>query len=122
MNLASSSHQGASILDILLAYWWVFLLFGGAILEFFGNMISSIVGGMSAIVAGRHRRKVELRKLELKIKKASATAVAPSPQPGLCRHRKAVPVRDNEGVVVSWLCRSCDAQLPPEFSIYEEDL
>jgi hypothetical protein len=33
-----------------------------------------------------------------------------------------VSVRDRSETVVAWLCKGCDARLPADFSVYEEDL
>jgi DNA-binding IclR family transcriptional regulator len=71
----------------------------------------------------RRKHELKLKRLELRIAQARTDQAAPAAaEPGLCRHRKAVPVRTNDGDVVAWLCTSCDTRLPREFSIYEEDL
>ncbi len=138
MNSATAAHaDSGGILDILLSYWWLAALswwfsafFGGSILEWITESFGVGLAALRRSVWDRHERKLELnerelqlKRLELLIAQASAAGVAvAAPAPGLCRHRKALPVRSGDGDVVAWLCQSCDTQLPPEFSIYAEDL
>src|ERR1700724_303842 len=119
MSISASTASAAdNWLSIVLSYWWVFLLFGGVILEFVGDVFTTVWCALTDIPKHRHERRMELRRLELE---ARGEGVPPT-APGLCRHRKAVPVRGAEGDVLAWLCRACDTQLPRDFSVYEEDL
>lgn len=60
----------------------------------------------------RQRRELDLRRLALQ------DQALPVPPP--CAHRQAVPVRGLGGHdVVAWLCPQCDAQLPAEFGVRE---
>lgn len=121
---STAAHGGGeSILALLLSYWWVFLLFGGGILEWIAETFDVGVTALQRRAKRRHKERLQLRRLELEIAQAKAgVSTALAPVPGPCRHRKAVPVRSEEGDIVAWLCRSCDTQLPADFSIYEEDL
>lgn len=121
---AAAATAGTSWVTALLNYWWLFLLFGGAVLEWVGETFDVGVAALRRRAKAKRKHQLELKRLELEIAQAhSAPAgAALSPAPGLCRHRKAVPVRTSEGDTVAWLCRSCDTKLPAEFSVYEEDL
>lgn len=121
--MSDAARGGTDWLTIAISYWWVWLLIGGGILDWIAETFDIGVAALHRRSKLRHKRKLELKKVELRIAQARAGRMeAPTPAPGLCRHRKAVPVRDGEGDVVAWLCRSCDTQLPKEFSVYTEDL
>jgi hypothetical protein len=124
MTEATAHTTGAAaVIGTLISYWWVFLLFGGAILEWVGEVFNVGLSSLHKRAQLKHERRLELRRLELQVTQAKVNApVAAAPIPGLCRHRQAVPVRNGDGDVVAWLCKSCDTQLPREFSVYEEDL
>ena len=51
----------------------------------------------------------------------AAPSAAALPKPGLCVHRNVVQVMSGEEIV-AWLCRTCDAKLPAEWAVREEDL
>jgi hypothetical protein len=127
MTTAAAQHTGtlSEIFAWICAYWWLLFLFGGAILEFVGDVFSATAKALSRRRRTRHKHRLELKRLELEIARATVHAgetPAPAPIPGQCRHRTAVPVRDSDGHVLAWLCRACDSQLPADFSIYVEDL
>lgn len=121
--MTAPAHPDAlsEILGFIAAYWWLLLLFGGTILEFFGDVFSGAARAIGEWSRTRHERRLELRRMELETAGRHAAEDA-GPVPGLCRHRRAVPVRDLDGAVVAWLCKGCDEQLPPDFSIFSEDL
>ena len=48
--------------------------------------------------------------------------VAALPKPGPCVHRNVTSVVSKADEVVAWLCKSCDAKLPADWSVREEDL
>jgi hypothetical protein len=124
--VSAAAHPGiiADLIVIWSNWWWAILIFGGSALEFIGASFGCGASALRKASKRRYKRTLELKRLELRIAQAKAgpAVTGTAPDPGLCRHRKAVPVRDSDGNVVSWLCRSCETQLPPEFSIYEEDL
>lgn len=119
----ADAHAAQGLLQVVAGYWWLIVIFGGAVLDWIGEQFGM---GMVALRRRRHERRsheLELKQLDLRIAQARAGQAAPGTAgPGLCRHRKAVPVRTSAGDVVAWLCPSCDTKLPKEFSIYEEDL
>ena len=123
--MAAHSHasDGTSWLAILLGYWWVALIFGGAVLEWIGETFNVGVGALRRRAKLRHKRRMELRRVELQIAQAKTGAV-PSllPKPGPCVHRHVAPVVSAAEELVGWLCRGCDAQLPPDWAVREEDL
>jgi hypothetical protein len=116
--------------------WWIIPLlfvFGGAILEFFGDVLSEIVKFFQGLGAGRREHKLELKRLELEIAKANAPpppspvkAVVPRgvPSKNTCKHKRVVPVIAADGTLAAWLCTNtrCEAQLPKGFAVYEDDL
>lgn len=117
--MATGSH---SLLNTLLSWWWLALIWGGALLEWAGEKYDLGVRALRRRSKRRHKQKLERLRLELAITQARRAGAAAEPVPGTCVHRKAVPVRNNDGDVLAWLCRSCDTQLPADFSIYREDL
>lgn len=127
MTTAAAGDTASTVVGVSSCVLTMLLLFGGAIFGFCSDVFHGATEALRRRSTSRHQRRLELRKLDLKIAKARAKEAAlagslAAPAPGQCRHRKAVPVRDIEGAVVAWLCRSCEAQLPPDFSIYVEDL
>jgi hypothetical protein len=130
MHLANAhtNSAGADLVAILASYWWVFLLCGGAILEWVGERFDM---GLSAIRRGsrlRYKRRLALKKLELQIAQARtqpASAVAAvDRKPGPCAHRGAKQIRTMDGVLVGWLCprEGCDERLPADWAVAAEDL
>lgn len=118
MASAGSSGGWDELAAILLSYWWLFLLFGGAILEWIGETFNVGLRALCGYAEARHARKLEMLFLRLEAGQARRDA----PVPGPCRHRRAKGVRDLNDNVVAWLCPDCDEQLPAGFSVYEEDL
>lgn len=122
MTIASASAGTVSIVNLFAAWWWLLIPIGGAVLEWIGERFDMGVAALRKRAKLRRKHQLELKKLELQIAQAHAGHPGAPAVPDLCRHRQAVPVRDNDGNVLAWLCRSCDQQLPAGFSIYEEDL
>lgn len=118
---ADGSHGGADAIIFIVILFWVF---GG--FTYVGTHYRGAKKSWRKWTAARRDHKLAMRRVELEIAQAKAERISPpaasATAPGLCRHRKAVPVRTTEGDVVAWLCTSCDTKLPREFSIYEEDL
>jgi hypothetical protein len=63
-------------------------------------------------VLSRHRET--LRQL-------SAEIDAADPKPSPCTHIRAVRVELSTGELAAWLCPDCDQQLPPEWSLPQEE-
>jgi hypothetical protein len=125
VNVAAAHHDPSGW-AALLSYWWLFLIFGGAILEWIADTYNA---GLRALARRRRdRRKHELRmaKIQLEIAQAgNVTAIGQKKTPGPCVHRNVVPVLSSDGLeskVVAWLCKSCDARLPADWAVREEDL
>lgn len=118
----------ASVLQLLGAYWWLLLLFGGTILEFIAETFDVGVSALRKRAKAKRRHQVEMKRLELEIAQAR-TGMAPgavpavtAPKPGPCVHRNVVPVVSRAEEVVAWLCRSCEERLPASWAVREEDL
>jgi hypothetical protein len=124
MAAAAAAHAGTDWLSALLSYWWLFLLFGGAVLEWIGETFNVGLSALHRRSKLKHRRKLEALQLELEIAQAKTgqPAAAGNLPAAPCRHRNVVGVRDRTETVVAWLCRGCDTRLPADFSVYEEDL
>lgn len=115
---------GTDWVSVLLGYWWLALIFGGAILEFIGETFDVGLSALRRRSKLRHKRHLEIKRMELQIAQAKAGVIpfsAPK-KPGPCVHRNVVPVVAADETVSAWLCRSCDAQLPPDWAVREEDL
>jgi hypothetical protein len=123
---AAASDTGTDWLTLLLSYWWVFLLFGGAILEWIGETFDVGLSALHRRSKLKHKRKLAALRLELQIAQAKAGTQTPALAGALpaapCRHRNVAGVRDRADNVVAWLCKGCETQLPADFSVYEEDL
>jgi hypothetical protein len=92
------------LLIVVLNSWWLAPLTGEWLIKPFLELVR------------QHREHtLDRKRLELRIAQASG-------EPGLCAHTIAVPVRDNAGNLVVWLCPACDTQLPRSSSVCEEDL
>lgn len=125
MSAASSS--GTSFLALLASYWWAFLLFGGAVLEWIGEQFDMGLTALRRASRLRHKRRLEVKRLELRIAQARSAPPAGAlslPRPGPCVHRNVKQVRDIDGHLVAWLClkEGCDEQLPPDWAVAKEDL
>jgi hypothetical protein len=121
----AAAHASTNLISVLLSYWWVFFIFGGGILEWLGETFDVGLSALHRRSKLKHKRKLEALRLELEIAQAKAGQSAPlaATLPAApCRHRNVVSVRDRTETVVAWLCKGCDARLPADFSVYEEDL
>jgi hypothetical protein len=124
--ITASAHTSTAttLLDLLAGYWWLILIFGGTALEFIGETFDVGLRGLRRRSKLRHKRRVELKRLELQILQAKQGALPASlPKPGRCVHRHVTAVistADDE--LRGWLCKSCDTQLPPDWAVREEDL
>ena len=119
------AHQAYTFWRFLGDWWWVLLLFGGAILEWIGGVLSAIYEALAGLGTARHRRRIELLKAQAKLEKARYTPSIQLAKPGPCVHRNVVPVISSDGIngsVTSWLCKTCDTQLPHDWAIRQEDL
>lgn len=123
---AATSDSGTDWVTLAISYWWVILILGGGILEWIGETFDVGLSALRKRSKLKHKRKLEALRLELQIaqaKAAGAELVPPGTLPAApCRHRNVVSVRDGTETVVAWLCKGCDARLPADFSVYEEDL
>ena len=120
-------------LQLLAGWWWLLLIFGGAILEFVGETFDVGVTALRWRAKAKRKHQLELKRLELKrlelqIARANAGEVPGdgaarlTVKPGPCVHRNVVPVISRAEELVAWLCRSCDARLPADWAVREEDL
>ena len=112
--------------EILASYWWVFLIFGGGILDFFAETFNIGIG--AARKRRKAKRKHELEKLRLQLEIARARSGAPTGalttvKPGPCVHRNVSSiVLTATDEVVGWLCKTCGEKLPADWSVRAEDL
>src|ERR1700733_11044786 len=122
---AHTASTGTEWLSGLLGYWWLALLFGGAALEWLGETFDVGLTALYRRAELRHRRQMDLKRVELEILQARSWAASASPppsKPGPCVHRNVVQVRDHSDELVGWLCRGCDTQLPADWAVRQEDL
>ena len=122
---AATAHAstGADWVNVLVGYWWLILLFGGAALEWIGETFDVGLSALYRRAELKHQRQMDLKRVELEILQAKSGAVPSSlPKPGPCVHRKVVPVVAADETVTAWLCKSCDGQLPADWAVREEDL
>lgn len=109
-----------AVLNWSLNHWWVFLwlsIFG--VFEGVRDFFAGIGAAILELGDRRHERKMELARARTETGPPPAPATLPAAP---CRHRNVVGVRDRTETVVAWLCKGCDARLPADFSVYEEDL
>ena len=121
--IAATAHTattGTDWFSTLIGYWWLFLLFGGAALEWLGETFDVGLSALYRKAELRHERQMDLKRVELEILQAK-TGTAAMPAPGPCVHRNVIPVVADE-TVAAWLCKSCDAQLPADWAVRREDL
>lgn len=121
----AAAHPGilADLLAFWANWWWAILLFGGSALEWLGEAFDIGLTALGRRSKRKHKRRLELKRLELEIAQAKTGAVIPAAKvPGECVHRNVAPVVGAEDKPVAWLCRSCDTQLPPDWAVREEDL
>lgn len=120
---AATAHAGTDWGSIIAAWWWVALIAGGAALEWIGEVFDVGLGALRRRSKLKHKRQMDLKRMELQIAQAKTGAVSsPLPTPGPCVHRNVIPVVAADETVSAWLCRSCDAQLPADWAVREEDL
>lgn len=108
--------------------WWIILLgffFGGSILEWIGDKLGF---GLRAIQGHREeRREHELERLRLLAQLARDIREPPGVPSrtvaGPCKHPRPLPVRDTDGILVSWLCSNpdCEEQLPKDFAVLADN-
>jgi hypothetical protein len=131
MTLASATTQDSSW-DWIWVAIPMLVIFGGAVLEFFGNVLSNLAGFISGWGERKHERELEKKRLELEILKAKNQPQPPAPvkipkgipSKNTCRHKRVLPVIAADGQLAAWLCTNprCEAQLPKGFAVYEDDL
>ena len=123
MSAATHTSTAPDLVSLLLSYWWLALIFGGAALEFVGEVFDLGISGLKRRSKVRHKRRLELRRVDLQIAQAKAGGVPSSlrPKPGPCVHRSVRPVISADDELVGWLC-ACDTQLPADWAVREEDL
>jgi len=124
MNAAAASHAagGTGWVDVLITYWWVFLIFGGGLLEWIGETFDIGLSALHRRSRLRHKRQMALKRMELEIAQAKSGAASSLPKPGPCVHRNVRPViAAGEDEPCAWLCR-CGERLPANWAVYEEDL
>jgi hypothetical protein len=82
----------------------------------------SVLGVFEDVTGVRHKRRMKELKAQERIARATRQAeVAALPKPGPCVHRNVTSVVSKADEVVAWLCKSCDAKLPADWSVREED-
>lgn len=135
MQLASgAAHAGGAVNDILTfiaAYWWLALLFGGAITALLEGVRDFFLAMARHVLEGgqrRHERRLELirarhgGRLTVGIREdGSEVTVAPfGSRP--CSHpfSKIEPVYGVGGDLVARLCSACQEQLPLDPAVREE--
>ena len=122
-DVATAAHAAPSVLETILSYWWLFLLFGGAILEWVADTFDMGLRALRRRSKDKRKHQVELKRLELEIARArSGTALPAAVKPGPCVHRNVAAVVSAADEVVAWLCRTCDEKLPANWAVREEDL
>jgi hypothetical protein len=113
-----------TVLNWLLAHWYVFFwLFAFGVFEGVRDFIFGVARTIGSIGDRRHKRRMKELRAQERIARAGREAgTAVLPKPGPCVHRNVVPVVSKAEEVVAWLCRSCEARLPAEWAVREEDL
>jgi hypothetical protein len=101
-------------------YWGLVILIwiiGGSVWEGFKGTVRNWI-------TGRREHQLELARIEARalLERAEAVPVAVETNPGPCKHRHATSVRNAADEIVAWLCKDCDTQLPPTWSVYEDEL
>jgi hypothetical protein len=110
-----------AVFDWLLSHW--FLIFFLSALGVFEDVRDFFVGIWNDVTGVRHKRRMKELKAQERIARAGRHAEAVAlPKPGHCVHRNVVPVVSKAEETVAWLCRSCDAKLPADWAVREEDL
>jgi hypothetical protein len=110
-----------AVVNWALEHW--FLLFFLSVLGVFEDVRDFFVGIWNDVTGVRHKRRMKELKAQERIARATRQAeVAALPKPGPCVHRNVTSVVSKADEVVAWLCKSCDAKLPADWSVREEDL
>jgi hypothetical protein len=119
----ATAHAGTDWGSIIAAWWWAALIFGGAILGWIGEACDAGLTALHRRSKRRHKRRMDLKRIDLQIAIAQVQAGMPPslPKPGPCVHRNVRPVIAADDELVGWLC-ACDAQLPADWAVREEDL
>jgi hypothetical protein len=111
-----------AVLNWSLDHWYVF--FWLAIFGVFRGVRDFFLGAFEAIGAigdRRHQRRMaEIRSAAPALASLMTTG-AQGKKPGPCVHRNVRPVIAADDKLVGWLC-ACDAQLPADWAVREEDL
>ena len=108
-----------AVLNWPLNHWYVF--FWLAVLGVFEGVRDFFIGIFVAIATigeRRHERRLE----EIRAAAPAPAVSSPLARPGPCVHRNVIPVVAADESVTAWLCKSCDAQLPADWAVREEDL
>ena len=124
MTALAKGGSGTSLLDWAIAYWWLILIFGGAVLEWFGEIFDCGFGAVRHALKVRHKRRLQLARARARAARPLVPDAGPRPLPGACVHRRVKQVRDMDGNLVAWLClkEGCEKQLPADWAIAQEDL
>jgi hypothetical protein len=123
VSAAHAATGGTDWVTVLISYWWVWLIFGGAALEWIGETCNVGLSALHRRSKLRHKRQMALKRMELEIAQAKAGIIPSSlPKPGPCVHRNVAPVISKAEELVGWLCRTCDEQLPANWAVRQEDL
>lgn len=110
-----------AVFNWALDHWFfIFLL---SMLGVFEGIRDFFVIAWKEITGTRHKRRMKELRAQERIARAGRQAgVAALPKPGPCVHRNVTSVVSKADEVVAWLCKSCDAKLPADWSVREEDL
>lgn len=110
-----------AVFDWLLSHWFLIFIFG--VLGVFDDVRDFLVGIWNDVTGVRHKRRMKELKAQARIARAARHAeTAALPKPGPCVHRNVTAVVSKADEVGAWLCKSCDAELPADWAIREEDL
>ena len=112
-----------AILNWSLEHWYVWFwlaIFGvfEGVRDFFLDLARAIGG----IGERKHERRMEELRLQAPALPPGYVPPSAAMKPGPCVHRNVVPVVAADETVSAWLCKSCDAQLPADWAVREEDL
>jgi hypothetical protein len=104
-------------------YWLWILIFWGVIGSIFEGIRDFFLECVTYPMKVRHRHRMEELRLQAKAAKKLAQAAALEDVPlGPCKHRHFTRVVDMNDVVVAWLCKDCDEQLPKDFAARQQDI
>lgn len=111
-----------ALLHFAASYWWLLLIFGGAIASFLEGVRDFFVDTVKQLSGIRHERRMAKLEAQAEVARAREAPAPAAPRPGRCVHRNVVPVVSADEKVVAWLCKSCDTRLPADWAVREEDL